>query len=276
MYFGTPLPNFKQLFPALLTHLKQSSKLNIDVLREAGFNMDTDGDKITYLVRQIRKMPVLNLESALRQASGQRDLENVAFEEKRASKIGKVSFQVFSLLCLGWYLSFAFILLEEFVRFDLSGDLTKFFDIDILFENGKWLWMSHTWLVILGYLFSVVMIQIKRKGQFWKMSSLGNLTLTLARNLEIIIIVFPKINVWFKFTIYSLLQTFILSAILMQISESPGAVGYWILWVPPVILVVTGAFYFKRFVLGENPIFQLAMLHPDGRRLLQGEITYSS
>jgi hypothetical protein len=272
----TPLRtvSFKILFPALLSYLRNlppnyinpygSSKYKINTFRDLGFD-DTEHNKLHYLVTQINKSFAIPLDLAL-QNIGDRKTSDYAYKETLGvnlivvlSNMVFTVFYAFTLLVVYFGLIFLIegLSSEEPVRVHL---------IDIFMITSPFF-----------YLCLILITRHRLKKGFLTRKFFALMLLPIANFMKVLPYLTRR-RPWVKLILFQLLTLFFsasglfTSALIYELFTEDKPFDYPLeqyafFYVPGLLFLILSTLYWKYYILAQNPVLQLMLLHPEGRKL---------
>lgn len=252
--------SFKILFPALLDYIRTKSQIALrpELIRALGFS-DADKNKIDYLTEKIREDKSLSLDYVLRNLEATKSQGVVEFE--RQPKKGFLAWA--SSAYLAFFSFFTLVIyIMGFINFLTSYSTWSGYDVFVFA-------MVTTTLAFYICLISFIKYKLKKnRGEILQLifSPLNN-SLKLLPYLT-------KYNLWVKLSAYFILIYFfsLTSLATFQLfhyrgegfeASSKQSLGFF--FILYLLFCLASVVYVKKYVLRENPIYHLMMLHSNGR-----------
>jgi len=257
--------SFKILFPAVVQVIRYygnfyDEKTKEYFLESVGFS-SSEENQLDFLSRQIKKNKSMTIEYALSRGGADTD-DNISSGKNKAdwgSVVGNILFLILTLLIFIFEVFAVYVVLNQLQRDFLTA--IWFFLPPILFVMI---------LATLSYL--------KLNKEFTIKEILASVLFSF-QNFHKIMPYFTKQKLWLKFLILHFIA-FFCSPMSIYLIKNLYTYFYYskeIYWDPTTILLflspnlvfLTGSFiYLKFYVLKQNPIYQLILLHPEGKKLL--------
>jgi len=268
--------SFKILLPCLLTNIKQSRSrsTSLDLFKELGFDtLDDNRERILYLSKQINKNPSLSLKFVLQNIHFDSALADYPFEEKRMGikwlkRISNVYFVLFYLYLLIFQIWVSY---NKYLDSDISN-VVRYFDPGYVSHPGvKYIYLFMP-ISIMFYIALTVFTKIRTRKKILSESILGILFCVFPNFLRVLPYV-TKVNIFVKLVffeflviLFSFIGGYIIDVgLIMAFTNTEVSIVFWPSYLPFCLLSVL---YMKLIVLKENTIYQLMLLHPDGRKII--------
>ena len=272
--------SFKILFPALLSHLRsfpegyvsaegnKEGETHLKIFENLGFD-ETAPNKIRHLVTQLSKSFSIPLDLALQNINGGKT-SDYSYKTSRGVKlimwVSNIYFTLFYILALFCAYVGLYAVVRKYVYEDEFYQGPSAYDLILL-------------ILILPFYAGVISVAKRKLKQGYLTKKFVGLVLFPIANFLKVLPYLTRQRTWVKLVVFQLLVlccsltgegTYLLISELAKGHSIPRGDWWFILlifYLPGVLFLLTSTLYWKYYVLSQNPVFQLMLLHPQGRRI---------
>jgi len=270
--------SFKILFPALLSYLRslpanyinplgsKDSKYKINIFRDLGFD-ETEHNKLHYLVTQINKSFALPLDLAL-QNIGSRKTSDYSYKMSGGVKV------------IVWLANIYFTLFYIFTLFvvglGLLSLIEKFRSEELFYPGTPTSFLLFLISPLFFYLCLILITRYRLKKGYLTRKFFGLIIFPTANFMKILPYLTRR-RPWVKLILFQLLTLcfslpgMVTFELIYRFSAGEGLpvdpIGYFIFYGSGILFLILSTLYWKYYILAQNPVLQLMLLHPEGRKL---------
>jgi hypothetical protein len=270
--------SFKILFPALLSYIRnlpgsfispagsKYSKYKVQTFEDLGFD-EIEHNKLHYLVNQINKSFAIPLDLAL-QNIGSRKTSDYSYETTKGVK------QIVWIANIYFTLFYTFTLF--FVWIGMSTLVDKFFYKDFLYQRLPATPYILLTTALFFYICIILLTKYRLKKGYLTKKFLSLAIFPIANFLKVLPYLTRR-KPWIKLVLFQLLTlcfspigVVAFYAIYSLITSGRSLDSMPVLAVffgVGLLFVILSSLYWKYYVLSQNPVSQLMLMHPQGRKI---------